>query len=114
MLYVDHQSAPLGRMTMSHLMADTQKELLQAADALGLRHSWLQNKDQPSEHFDVSESKRKLAIDRLGAVPVTSRKLVEVVRRKRTDLEKMPQEKDATHKSQETTSETDKSGQTQK
>ena len=83
MLYVDHQSAPFGRMKMSHLMADTQEELLQAADALGLRRRWLQNEDRPSEHFDVSESKRKTAIDELGAVPVTSRDLVGVVRRKR-------------------------------
>ena len=83
MLYVDHQSAPFGRMKMSHLMADTKDELLQAADALGLRRRWLQNEDRPSEHFDVSESKRKTAIDELGAIPVTSRDLVGIVRRKR-------------------------------
>lgn len=85
MLYVDHQSAPFGRMKMSHLMADTQDELLQAADALGLRRRWLQNEGQPSEHFDVSESKRKAAIEQLGAAPVTSRDLVEIVRRKRAE-----------------------------
>ena len=84
MLYVDHVKATFGRMKMSHLMADTQEELLRAAGALGLRRSWLQNEDQPTEHFDVSESKRKLAIDQLGALPVTSRQLMEVVRRKRT------------------------------
>ena len=84
MLYVDHHRAPFGRMKMSHLMADTKEELLRAAGALGLERRWLQNEDQPTEHFDVSESKRKLAMDRLGALPVTSRQLVEVVRRKRT------------------------------
>ena len=93
-LYVDHYRAPFGRMKMSHLMADTKEELLRAAGTLGLRRSWLQHEDQPKEHFDVSESKRKLAIDRLGAVPVTGRELVEIVRRKRTGPETGQEKRD--------------------
>ena len=93
-LYVDHLRIPFGRMKMSHLIADTKEELLRAAGALGLRRRWLQNEDQPKEHFDVSESKRKLAMSRLGALPVTSRQLVEVVRRKRTGPEAGQEKRD--------------------
>ena len=93
-LYVDHLRIPFGRMRMSHLMADTKEELLRAAGALGLKHRWLQNEDQPKEHFDVSESKRKLAIDRLGAVPVTGRELVEIVRRKQSGPETGQEKRD--------------------
>ena len=93
-LYVDHLRIPFGRMKMSHLMADTKEELLRAAGALRLKRSWLQHEDQPKEHFDVSESKRKLAIDWLGAVPITGRELVEIVRRKRTGPETGQEKKD--------------------
>ena len=41
-LYVDDCRAPFGRMITSHMMADTSEQLLNAADALGLKREWLQ------------------------------------------------------------------------
>ena len=57
MLYVDHARIPFGRMLMSHLIADTPKELHEAAHLLELeRH--IQHPGTPKEHLDVSETKR--------------------------------------------------------
>ena len=83
-LWVDRYKAPCGRMLMSHLMADTHEELMDAASTLGLRSAWLQNEGQPTEHFDVCLSKRAEAIRKLGARPITSKQLIlYVVRPKR-------------------------------
>ena len=82
MLYVDHMRFPFQRMLMNHLIADTHEELEQAIIDLGLPRGIIQHPGEPKEHLDVSESKRALAI-RLGARPITSRELVEMVQRRR-------------------------------
>ena len=74
-LYVDHYRAHLGRMRMSHLMADTSEELQSACRTLGLKLSYIHG-----DHLDVSDSKRAIAIKELGAVEVSSRALVELRR----------------------------------
>jgi len=58
----------------SHLTADTDEELHEFAERLGLRRSWFQSKpNQPwMNHYDVTESKRRDAI-RLGAKSITWR-----------------------------------------
>lgn len=76
-VYVDAMRRPatVGRLkgNWSHLFADTTEELLEFADRLGLRRSWIQNPGHIwKEHFDVVDSKRDMAI-RLGAVPVSVR-----------------------------------------
>ena len=79
MLYVDHLRVPFGRMLMSHLVADTQEELRDAARRLGL-HQYIQYPSYPSgrkEHLDLSESKRIEAI-RMGAKEVTAREIVRI------------------------------------
>jgi len=72
-VYVDDMyRLPMGRyrgMKMSHMIADTEEELLQFADKLGLKRSWYQG-----DHFDVSLSVRTKAIA-MGAVPITLREL---------------------------------------
>lgn len=65
--------ATVGRITAnwSHLTADTTAELVEFAARLGLKRSWIQNPGHVwKEHFDVTDSKRDLAI-RLGAKPIT-------------------------------------------
>ena len=84
MIYVDHAAIRYGRMKMSHLSADTQEELRDIADKLGLRR-WIQHPDTWKEHLDVSESKRREAIA-LGALEITSRELVRLAIRKREAL----------------------------
>jgi len=62
----------LGRMKMSHMMADTTEELLAMCDKIGVQKKWIQDKGTKREHFDVAMSKRKLAIEN-GAIEVPMR-----------------------------------------
>lgn len=59
----------LGRMKMSHMIADTGAELHIMADRIGVARRWFQG-----DHYDISLSRRALAIE-AGAVPVTMRQL---------------------------------------
>jgi hypothetical protein len=56
----------------SHMVADTEEELMEFAKKLGLKASWVQYPGTPKVHFDVVESKRREAIQK-GAVPVECR-----------------------------------------
>ena len=71
---------PFLGMLMSHMLADTESELHAMASRLGLRRSWFQNDRVP--HYDVSQSKRALAVT-AGAVEVSRQELVAVMRRLR-------------------------------
>lgn len=65
-VYVDNERNAFRNMKMCHLIADTLDELHEFADKLGLHREWF----QPSvnlPHYDISQSKRKLAIE-LGAI----------------------------------------------
>src|SRR6266487_6591438 len=69
----------------SHLFADTQQELHEFAEKLGLRRSYFQpgrprgdGSPSPHWHYDLTAGKRQQAI-RLGAQPVTSREAVEII-----------------------------------
>ena len=87
-VYVDDARIPatVGRIKArwSHLFADTQYELHEFAQSIGLLRSWFQPgrpvRDKPSRfwHYDVTESKRLEAI-RAGAEPVTSRESVAIM-----------------------------------
>jgi len=81
-VYVDHARIPYGRMLMSHMLADTREELLAMARRIGIAERWMQKRGTPSEHFDICDSKRALAL-RHGAEAVTSRQIVEIIRAKR-------------------------------
>lgn len=56
-VYVDDMRATFGRMIMCHLIADTDEELRAFATLIGLKDVWHQG-----DHFDISLSKRKLAV----------------------------------------------------
>lgn len=77
-VYVDKARHPYGRMFMSHMMADTLDELHAMAANLGLKRSWFQALNRP--HYDLCQAKKRQAI-RLGAVEVSTRELVRIVRR---------------------------------
>jgi len=55
----------------SHLTADTRAELDAFAARLGLRPQWIQYPDSCLEHYDLTDSKRRLAL-RLGAIAITN------------------------------------------
>lgn len=84
-VYVDdmHETAMgrFGRMKMSHMIADSREELLAMADRIGVRRKWIQKKGTPGEHFDISKSKRALAVQ-YGAREVTMFELVRIIQRR--------------------------------
>jgi hypothetical protein len=81
MVYVDDMykspMGQLGRMKMSHMIADTTEELLQMADKIGVKRKWIQYPGTWSEHFDVSISARKKAVE-YGAKEITMREAAEI------------------------------------
>lgn len=72
-VYVDDAGIEWKGGQWSHLQADSLDELHAFAERLGLRRSWFQPGSRPAAaHYDVTESKRALAIS-LGAVSETIR-----------------------------------------
>jgi len=82
-VYVDHFRAPLGRMKMCHLVADSREELLAMVDHIGVDRKWMQHDGKATEHFDIALCKRDAAIAH-GARAVTTRELATITRRKRS------------------------------
>lgn len=84
-VYVDeileYPSTKLKFKQWCHMFADSDEELHVMATKLGLQRSWHQNKPGFS-HYDLVPSKRAKAIQ-CGAIPLTSREIVEKVRQKR-------------------------------
>lgn len=66
---------------MSHMIADSQEELLKMAKDIGVNVEYIQYQGTPKEHFDVCKWSRLKAIS-LGAVPVTVRELVSIIKHK--------------------------------
>jgi hypothetical protein len=52
------------------MIADTSEELLQMADSIGVARRWIQESATFQEHFDISLSKRALAVKK-GAIEIT-------------------------------------------
>lgn len=80
-VYVDDMRAQFGRMILCHMLADTEAELHKMAGEIGVARKWFQG-----DHYDVSLSKRKMAV-RLGAQEITQREAVEIRNRNRSYLE---------------------------
>lgn len=88
----------LGRMSMSHMIADTEAELHAMAERIGLKREWFQSRSHP--HYDVSLSKRTLAL-RHGAIEITVRQsAMMVMMRRRTGILPTPEMAEADHKAQ--------------
>lgn len=65
--YVDDVEHAFGNMKMCHLWADTEHELFEMVDKIGVLRKWVQRPPKASWlHFDIAKSKRILAI-RAGA-----------------------------------------------
>lgn len=75
-VYVDDQKNRYRGMVMCHMVADTEDELHQMADSIGIKRAWYQ-KHKRLPHYDISQSKRKQAVD-IGAVEITARQLIEM------------------------------------
>lgn len=85
-VYVDNfyttGAGQFGRMKMSHMMADTKEELLEMVDKIGVQRKWIQKEGTEYEHFDISLTKRKLAVQN-GAIEITWRQTADIIKRKR-------------------------------
>ena len=81
-VYVDDMKAKLGRMTMCHMLADSDEELLAMARKIGepLRHH--QYPGTPKSHFDICMQKKELAIA-AGAVQITMKDAARIVKTRR-------------------------------
>jgi hypothetical protein len=101
-VYVDDASIPAtvpnGRVRhtsrWSHLFADTQEELHEFAERLGLRRSYFQpgrprgdGRPSPHWHYDVTTGKRQQAI-KLGAQPISWRESTEIMRKRDAKAER--------------------------
>lgn len=84
-VYVDDMFAIYGRMKMCHMVADSSAELHAMAQKIGVARRWVQHEGKPSEHYDVCKEKRDRAI-RLGALPISTRHVVNIVRLKREKI----------------------------
>jgi hypothetical protein len=76
-VYVDDMRAPVGRLKLCHMVADSEDELLNMAHFIGCKRKWLQHK--PITHFDICLSKRRKAVA-LGAIALTRREMGRKVR----------------------------------
>ena len=81
-VYVDSMRAPLGRMVMCHMLADTSAELHAMADRIGVARRWCQHAGTPREHYDISLGKRALAVE-AGAIEIGPRELGALLRKRR-------------------------------
>lgn len=76
-VYVDDMEAPYGRMVMCHCWADDRQELFAMMQRIGVNVKWFQQPPKASwEHFDISKSKRALAVKN-GAIEVDSYTMLE-------------------------------------
>ena len=75
-VYVDDVRHGFGRMIMCHLWADTEAELLEMVDKIGVQRKWIQghptlsfgkHRNASWVHFDISLGRKKKALE-LGAV----------------------------------------------
>jgi len=106
-IYVDdwRQRARVGGIeaVWSHMLAgpwDDSEELHRFAQSIGMYPGWYQAKPWPKGHYDVTETRRRLAIAR-GAVPVTwqemGQMLADARRRGRDNPPAEPAGKDGEH-----------------
>jgi hypothetical protein len=81
-VYVDDMKAKLGRMTMCHMLADSDEELLAMAHKIGVPLHHHQFPGTPKSHFDICMQKKALAIA-AGAVQITMKDAGRIIKRRR-------------------------------
>lgn len=81
-VYVDNMKAKYGRMTMCHMLADTDDELHAMAERIGVARRWHQYPGTVKSHYDICLTKRALAVQ-YGAVEIDMRDTARIVRDRR-------------------------------
>lgn len=80
-VYVDNMRAPLGPHLMCHMLADSDPELHAMAARIGMERRRHQ-KPGAGSHYDISQSRRALAVA-LGAVEISWKQASAMVLRRR-------------------------------
>ena len=75
-VYVDDARIQWRGRQWSHLVADAPEELHRAAEQLGLKREWAQDKGR-TLHYDIPDELRERAIELGLAEPITWRELVQ-------------------------------------
>ncbi len=70
MVYIDNMNAPYRGMKMCHMIADTNQELVEMADKIGVQRKWIQDPGTYNEHFDICQAKKAKALQ-FGAEEVS-------------------------------------------
>jgi hypothetical protein len=81
-VYVDDMRAKFGRMVLCHMLADTDEELHAMAARIGMKPEWHQKPGTIKSHYDISLSKRKLAIY-FGAVEINRSQVGQILKQRR-------------------------------
>lgn len=79
-IYVDDFRAKYRGMVMCHMIADTEQELHDFADHIGIKRKHFQG-----DHYDICQAKKRLA-RQCGAIEVTRRQMVRLRRDFRAGL----------------------------
>lgn len=74
-VYVDTSRHSKWNMIMSHMIADTRRELDEMVEKLELQQRYKQDVGGRNEHFDIAQSKVKAAVH-FGAKRISVRELV--------------------------------------
>ncbi len=74
-VYVDDAHIPYAGRRWSHMVGESAEELHRAAEALGLRREWVQDRGR-TLHYDLPEEWRQRAIEEHVATPISWRELV--------------------------------------
>lgn len=81
-VYVDNMRASYGTMIMCHMLADTEEELHEMADKIGILRKWHQYPGTYKSHYDISLIKKKLAIEN-GAIEVTRKEIGKILKKRK-------------------------------
>lgn len=79
MVYVGTRKYRLGRMMMSHMVADSYEELMEMVDNIGVNRNHYQ-KWSSIPHFDICQEKKQLAIE-IGATLVSDKEIIKMFRK---------------------------------
>lgn len=82
-VYVDLCNYSSNGRKWGHLVADTEEELHELAEAIGLKRKWFQNRPGGIPHYDVTRSKRDKAI-KAGAKEINYNEMKEFIKNYRT------------------------------
>jgi hypothetical protein len=96
-VFVDDMRAKFGRMIMCHMTADSDEELHAMAARIGMKPEWHQKAGTYKSHYDISLSKRKLALH-FGAKEINRTQLGQMLKQKR---EALAQEKENASRARE-------------